>query len=1121
MNERSQTIFQDIGQVPDTDRKAEFKTHLSWSSPPGVSGSSKMDDNLETQVDPQAGEQHVKELWKCLGIGENGYLTVSELGTVCRHIGMEEMKDWEVHQLFDQLDADGDGQVTFDEFLNEMFQYSTPTFDESVNAAQHLSTRVRSPSPQSTSSSHVSRTKSRRRRSFIRKTGMSYHESFFLSQGESSLSFTTLDVNNRRRIKGEDLVELWESYGIPNAVDVLKSYGFEADRELSHAKLAAVLEDELLFTADHTPKLQAAIITCLQECKNLRNLLDQASAERDRLIIGLRESNIRSQILAEEDDERHAALEKTLQTKVLSMEGIYQEQIKNLKEELKKEREERMDVMDEHDLMIEKMTTSYREESKKLKEDLSTTQEDLRQTQTELNEVRERVKDLERQKHKLQYQLSVERLKSGGKTLSEQWELFQATSDSHNMMRQQIAQLQNENKHLGDRLEELSPQCRRINHRTAARRKNLSRSMSLREQSLGEIYPGSMDILHRSSGSTVDRDEFNQMQRELKQLKKNMEIEHKEIEHAYLIEIAQIEERHNYEMSEAIKQAKREKEKILEERAKRQQEALAKLEKDLQTQFAHEKQDLLLKHETEKNVLEQKLAEDKIRLTERLRSEYMDDLHRKSRQMESSISAEHPLWQVSGAVPGSQLAPNEEASLENARKSVSPPSASDNIPSHTVVDSSGGDSSNNSGSTGAMPSATASPASSESVESQHSQRQRDGHAKQSSHQIKRTDSGSTDHRRPGYQCSAIANPTISTEMMTSLPDIYEEIALVSSQHASTASAVCSGIGRTEEKRTGGGELEDGGAEAVDGGSMEAKGGVATNLKNADGKKLVIQLCCMEELHQVDGSTIPKIFGKGMDSKLRGEFIKALTKYRDEEILQMNSMLKENNGASEISDNANHMAADSDKRHLIQRYEEKLKSQEREIQRLKRRSVDQSDPCPPKEYSVKSAVTNLGYQLLFPRQKQNKATQTEQRRHLHRNMSDLHLKCFYQEEKLQNLEKELSQREEQTHSVMKNVEDTYRNVIHKIEEEREQLKNQLISATEALQDQSGKLQEQQSKSMNRDLLLKDLYLQNAELMRSLQHMEEQLRSADQKNLQLEEKCRVLDKVLQKVCSSSVC
>ena len=58
-------------------------------------------------------------------------------------------------------------------------------------------------------------------------------------------------------------------------------------------------------------------------------------------------------------------------------------------------------------------------------------------------------------------------------------------------------------------------------------------------------------------------------------------------------------------------------EKILEDRAKRQQEALAKLEKELQTQFALEKQDLLLKHETEKNLLEQKLAEDKIRLTER------------------------------------------------------------------------------------------------------------------------------------------------------------------------------------------------------------------------------------------------------------------------------------------------------------------------------------------------------------------------------------------------------------------------------------------------------------------------------------------------------------------------
>ncbi|GAB1600929.1 hypothetical protein Ahia01_000371100, partial [Argonauta hians] len=586
-------------------------------------------------VDVESGVEHVKEMWKCLGVGQKGFLTVTELGTVCRHIGMEDMQDWEVHQLFEQLDASGNGQVTFEEFMTEMFQHSS-------TAAEKI-TPLLPPTPK------VVRTKSRRRKSFIRKTGMSTYESFFLSAGNTSLSFTTLHTNSRGFIKSEDLVELWESYGITNAVDILKAYNIEMDRELSHTKLAAILEDELLFTADHSPKLQAAIITCLQECKHLRSLLEEASQEKDRLIIGLRESNIRSQILAEEDDERHAALEKTLQHRLQSVESFYQDQIKNLKEELKREREERMDMVDDHESLVDRMSRSFDEDNRKVKDSLLANEEDLRQTQAELNESRERLRDMEKQKHKLQYQLSVERLKAGGgkKAFSDQKELLQVTSDSHSLMRQQISQLQEENKILGDRLEELSPQNRRPPHRAVCG-KNLSRSMSLREQSLGEMFPGSIDILNRLTPHGPDRDEFSQMQRELKQLKKNIEMEHKEIEHAYLIEIAQIEDRHRFEIGETLRQAQRDKEKLLEDESKRQQERLSRLEQELQTQFAVEKQDVLLRHESEKNLLEQKLAEDKIRLTDMLRSEYMEDLQRKVGELEKRFNSEREQWQRLG-----------------------------------------------------------------------------------------------------------------------------------------------------------------------------------------------------------------------------------------------------------------------------------------------------------------------------------------------------------------------------------------------------------------------------------------------------------------------------------------
>ena len=44
---------------------------------------------------------------------------------VCSHIGMDDMTDEEVEQLFAKLDEDADGKVSFEEFLVGLFKHGS------------------------------------------------------------------------------------------------------------------------------------------------------------------------------------------------------------------------------------------------------------------------------------------------------------------------------------------------------------------------------------------------------------------------------------------------------------------------------------------------------------------------------------------------------------------------------------------------------------------------------------------------------------------------------------------------------------------------------------------------------------------------------------------------------------------------------------------------------------------------------------------------------------------------------------------------------------------------------------------------------------------------------------
>ena len=80
----------------------------------------------------------LRQIWESLAVGESGYINLPQLSIVCEHIGMDGMADNELEILFSELDKNGDGLVSFDEFLEGLFLSSKhPLSGKSIDSPQN------------------------------------------------------------------------------------------------------------------------------------------------------------------------------------------------------------------------------------------------------------------------------------------------------------------------------------------------------------------------------------------------------------------------------------------------------------------------------------------------------------------------------------------------------------------------------------------------------------------------------------------------------------------------------------------------------------------------------------------------------------------------------------------------------------------------------------------------------------------------------------------------------------------------------------------------------------------------------------------------------------------------
>ncbi|XP_051773571.1 ninein-like protein isoform X1 [Ctenopharyngodon idella] len=134
----------------------------------------------------------------------------------------------------------------------------------------------------------------------------------------------------------------------------------------------------------------------------------------------------------------------------------------------------------------------------------------------------------------------------------------------------------------------------------------------------------------------------------------------------------------------------------------------------------------------------------------------------------------------------------------------------------------------------------------------------------------------------------------------------------------------------------------------------------------------------------------------------------------------------------------------------------------------------------------------------------------------------HLQTQLAEQQLrtQDLESLLHSQAKQAGVQMGLQQEQYEKLMASMQERMDEVEAKLKNTRVMLQEKVNQLKEQLAKNAKSDLLLKDLYVENSQLMKALQVTEQRQKSAEKKSFLLEEKVIALNKLLRKIAPASL-
>ncbi|XP_075556805.1 uncharacterized protein LOC142588871 [Dermacentor variabilis] len=437
-------------------------------------------------------EEYLRATWRKLNVGSDGYLHVDELAGVCEHIGME-MDEEMIGQLFHTLDSDQDGKISFQEFLQGMFQHGRAPGSRSVTpppltsplplvppsptpCAKQLGPSERSAANKPTGSPGHHR----HHPSYRRNRGVQQFKDTAAADDEMSDKpvsgavvpiwesgiFSSIDPDNTGYAESQAVVSFWESLGLTGCASILKQLGFNPNLKVSLQDLTAQLEEEMSSVAagNASTTYAFALASYQHELKHLKTNFEQAREERDRLRVNVAEANARSALIAQEVDEHHARMEKASENRLLTLEKRHTEQLREVTEELQRERETTTLQLTRLRQRNEDELSALRADELRLRAQLATLEQENCRLELELQEYSERYRELHRLGESQQKELeSVGQLKqkiadleSGQTFLND--EHYQKILQELEVMRKQNKELKDSNDELTLELETLRQQ---------------------------------------------------------------------------------------------------------------------------------------------------------------------------------------------------------------------------------------------------------------------------------------------------------------------------------------------------------------------------------------------------------------------------------------------------------------------------------------------------------------------------------------------------------------------------------------------------------------------------------------------------------------------------------------
>ncbi|XP_062319603.1 ninein-like protein isoform X3 [Osmerus eperlanus] len=328
-------------------------------------------------------DSQLKGMLEELGVGAGGFLNKEELSLVCDHLGLQELQSEELDVLFRRLDTDLDGRVSLREFQKGLLR------EGGVPGTTSSSTPLR-PNTQ---------------RSLIQ----AFEERAVRSTSPSLLSATVGQRLLSRLDDGsgctspERVIALWTEEGIRNSKDILQTLDFPLEERVSLAELTLALDNELLVSGNGIH--QAALISYKNEIQFLQVLADQACRERDKVKADLEWADRRNLQLVREVDDRHASMESLNENKIKGLEQEFRDRLTALRSESEQESEVLLQQVEhERTKLREELEALRAQETSQQEETFNATQENSR-LEEEVSLLKEKLSEAETTVSRLQRDL--------------------------------------------------------------------------------------------------------------------------------------------------------------------------------------------------------------------------------------------------------------------------------------------------------------------------------------------------------------------------------------------------------------------------------------------------------------------------------------------------------------------------------------------------------------------------------------------------------------------------------------------------------------------------------------------------------------------------------------------